>query len=183
MPRLDSLLRLARHRVLGLTHVAARVSRPLPLLRVQTSVRMMSSDPPEHHPESKEPWIPEYIEKFHEPLEEKRSRLLYQSRKRGMLENGLLLGEFDNFYSDLFLTLTSFFTGSFAKKFLPEMDEEKLVLYDRLINLPSNDWEIYYWAVEQKETPEDFDNVVMDMLKLHAKNENRESRITMPDLH
>ena len=42
------------------------------------------------------------------------------------------------------------------------MDEEKLVLYDRLINLPSNDWEIYYWAVGQKETPEDFDNIVMD---------------------
>ena len=61
-------------------------------------------------------------------------------------------------------------SGSFAKKFLPEMDEEKLVLYDRLINLPSNDWEIYYWAVEQKETPEDFDNIVMDMLKKHAKN-------------
>ena len=63
------------------------------------------------------------------------------------------------------------------------MDEEKLVLYDRLINLPSNDWEIYYWAVGQKETPEDFDNIVMDMLKQHAKNEHRESRITMPDLN
>ena len=77
----------------------------------------------------------------------------------------------------------NFITGSFAKKFVAEMDEEKLVLYDRLINLPSNDWEIYYWAVGQKETPEDFDNVVMDMLKQHAKNENRESRITMPDLN
>merc|ERR1711971_1553816 len=44
-------------------------------------------------------------------------------------------------------------------------DEEKLALYDRLINLPSNDWEIFYWAVEQKPTPEDFDNVIMDMLK------------------
>jgi succinate dehydrogenase flavin-adding protein (antitoxin of CptAB toxin-antitoxin module) len=29
---------------------------------------------------------------FDEPVEEKRARLLYQSRKRGMLENGLLLG-------------------------------------------------------------------------------------------
>ena len=37
--------------------------------------------------------IPPYDEKFNEPLEEKRSRLLYQSRKRGMLENGLLLGK------------------------------------------------------------------------------------------
>jgi len=162
MPRLGGLLCLVSRQVLGQAHVAS-VGRPLPLC-LQAGVKMMSSEPPEHHPDSREPWIPEYIEKFHEPLEVKRSRLMYQSRKRGMLENGLLL-------------------GSFAKKFLPEMDEEKLAYYDRLINLPSNDWEIYYWAVEQKETPEDFDNVVMDMLKLHAKNENRESRITMPDLH
>merc|ERR1712179_597205 len=83
-----------------------------------------STEPPEeHHPPSREPWIPEYIDKFEEPIAEKRSRLMYQSRKRGMLENGLLL-------------------GSFANKYLAEMDEEKLTLYDRLINLPSNDWEI-----------------------------------------
>ena len=63
------------------------------------------------------------------------------------------------------------------------MDEEKLGYYDRLINLPSNDWEIYVWAVGQKETPEDFDNIVMDMLKHHAKNKNRESRIVMPEQH
>ena len=53
----------------------------------------------------------------------------------------------------------------------------------RLINLPSNDWEIFYWAVGQKETPEDFDNVVMDMLKEHAKNNDRESRVVMPELN
>ena len=69
------------------------------------------------------------------------------------------------------------------RPFFREMDEEKLGYYDRLINLPSNDWDIYAWAVGQKETPEDFDNIVMDMLKQHAKNENRESRIVMPELH
>ena len=37
---------------------------------------------------------PEYEDKFHEASEEKRQRLLYQSRKRGILENGLLLGSF-----------------------------------------------------------------------------------------
>ena len=45
-------------------------------------------------------------------MEEKRARLMYQSRKRGMLENGLLL-------------------GSFASKHLASFDEEKLALYDR----------------------------------------------------
>ena len=38
--------------------------------------------------------IPPFLEKNDEPVETKRSRLLYQSRKRGMLENGLLLGSF-----------------------------------------------------------------------------------------
>jgi succinate dehydrogenase assembly factor 2 len=80
-----------------------------------------------------------------------------------MLENGLLL-------------------GSFASKHLADFNEEQLALYDRLINLPSNDWDIYYWAVNAKETPEEFDNEVMNLLKQHAKNEERESRITMPEL-
>ena len=38
-------------------------------------------------------------------------------------------------------------------------------------------------AIGHKETPEEFDNKVMDLLKQHAKNEDRESRIRMPDLH
>ena len=65
------------------------------------------------------------------------------------------------------------------RPFFEEMDEEKLCYYDRLINLPSNDWEIYAWAVGQKDTPT---LIVMDMLKQHAKNENIESRIVLPEL-
>ena len=107
--------------------------------------------------------IPPYDEKFNEPFEEKRSRLLYQSRKRGIAENGLLL-------------------GSFADKYLYDFDEEHLVLYDRLINLPSNDWDIFKWATGNVETPEEFDNVIMKMLKEHTQNKNRESRIMMPSL-
>jgi len=140
-------------------------NKRLPLV-TPSWVRLSSSGKPPVDPpqgDSQEPWIPEYIEKFEEPIADKRARLVYQSRKRGMLENGLLL-------------------GSFAKRYLNEFDEEKLALYDRLINLPSNDWEIYYWATDTKPTPEEFNNVVMDMLKEHAKNENRESRITLPDL-
>lgn len=128
----------------------ARSAKPSSMV---TSSRLMSS----------EPTIPPYEDKFNEPLEEKRSRLLYQSRKRGMLENGLLL-------------------GSFANKFLDGFNEEQLTLYDRLINLPSNDWEIFYWATGARETPEDFDNSIMDLLKEHAKNKDRESRIRLPDL-
>lgn len=80
-----------------------------------------------------------------------------------MLENGLLL-------------------GSFANKYLDGFNPEQLSLYDRLINLPSNDWEIFYWATGARETPEEFENEVMNLLKEHAKNKDRESRIRLPDL-
>ena len=110
-----------------------------------------------------EPPIPPFIENFNESITDKRARLLYQSRKRGMLENGLLL-------------------GSFADKYLDGFNPEQLSLYDRLINLPSNDWEIFYWATGARETPEEFENEVMNLLKDHAKNKDRESRIRLPDL-
>jgi len=90
-------------------------------------------------------------------------RLTYQSRKRGMLENGLLL-------------------STFASKYLNMFNDKQLRLYDRLINLPSNDWDIFYWATNVKPTPPEFDNEVMDLLKKHIQNEDRQARITQPDL-
>jgi len=63
------------------------------------------------------------------------------------------------------------------------MNEEYLALYDRLINLPSNDWEIYYWVTGVKETPPEFDNNVMNMLKEHCKNKQKQMRIALPDLN
>lgn len=127
--------------------------------------KWMSSEPTEPYDPSEpnEPTIPPFIEKFEEPIVEKRARLLYQSRKRGMLENGLLL-------------------GSFANKYLADFNEEQLVLYDRLINLPSNDWDIFKWATENLETPEEFQTEVMDLLKEHAKNKHKESRVMLPSL-
>ena len=111
----------------------------------------------------KEPWIPEFENKLEEGSVEKRSRLKYQSRKRGIAENGLLL-------------------GTFADKYLDTMNEEEMMLYDRLINLPSNDWDIYYWVTCTKPTPDEFDNIIMDKLKEHANNSNKESRFVMPPL-
>ena len=110
-----------------------------------------------------EPWIPEFENKLEEGSEEKRARLKYQSRKRGIAENGLLL-------------------GTFADKYLDTMSEQEMVLYDRLINLPTNDWDIYYWVTGTKPTPDEFDNPLMDKLKEHATNSEKESRITMPPL-
>ncbi|KAG7160992.1 succinate dehydrogenase assembly factor 2, mitochondrial-like [Homarus americanus] len=111
-----------------------------------------------------EPTIPPYEEKVGEPIHMKKARLQYQSRKRGMLENGLIL-------------------GTFAHKYLDAMNEKQLSLYDRLINLPSNDWEIFYWATGVRPTPPEFDNEIMTMLKDFVKNEDRENRTLQPNLH
>ena len=80
-----------------------------------------------------------------------------------MLENGLLL-------------------STFADKYLQKMEGDLLSQYDRLINLPSNDWDIYYWATGVKPTPVEFDTEVMRMLKEHVQNKDKESRIRQPDL-
>uniref|UniRef100_A0A8C2TPV1 Succinate dehydrogenase assembly factor 2, mitochondrial n=2 Tax=Coturnix japonica TaxID=93934 RepID=A0A8C2TPV1_COTJA len=107
--------------------------------------------------------LPPWKERPNESLDTKRARLLYESRKRGMLENCILL-------------------SLFAKENLSRMDERQLNLYDQLINVPSNDWDIYYWATEAKPTPAVFDNEVMAMLKELAKNKKKEQRLRQPDL-
>jgi len=60
----------------------------------------------------------------------KRSRLLYQSRKRGILETDLLL-------------------SVFADKQLASMNEHQLDVYSELLD--ENDWDIYYWITGKKE--------------------------------
>ncbi|KAF8533050.1 Flavinator of succinate dehydrogenase-domain-containing protein [Trichophaea hybrida] len=57
-----------------------------------------------------------------------RARLLYQSRKRGILETDLLL-------------------STFAHEHLSTMTKEQLEQYDRFLD--ENDWDIYYWATQQ----------------------------------
>ncbi|KAH0562392.1 hypothetical protein GP486_002915 [Trichoglossum hirsutum] len=58
-----------------------------------------------------------------------RARLLYQSRKRGILESDLLL-------------------STFADAYLPTMALEQLQQYDRFLD--ENDWDIYYWATQEQ---------------------------------
>ena len=72
--------------------------------------------------------------------------------------------------------------STFADKFLETLNDDLLEQYDTLINEPSNDWDIYYWVTGAKETPQQYDNKVMAMLKKHARNEDMEVRIRQPDL-
>lgn len=113
--------------------------------------------------ETQEPWIPRYV-RSGEDRDTKKARLLYQSRKRGMLENDLLL-------------------STFAHRYLDGFSDEALDQYDALINGPSNDWDIFYWAVNKKATPDEYKTSVMDLLKEHARNTKKENRTRQPSLY
>ncbi|XP_022103273.1 succinate dehydrogenase assembly factor 2, mitochondrial-like [Acanthaster planci] len=131
-------------------------------LGLPTRLFASSSHPTDLPPEGEIP-IPEWKQPENESTELKRARLLYQSRKRGMLENGLLL-------------------STFAARYLPGLNESQLQQYDQLINKPNNDWDIFHWVTEHKPTPDEFSGEVMDLLKKHVSNVNMESRIRQPDL-
>lgn len=115
------------------------------------------------HLEASGDQLPIWTQPKNEPIETKRRRLLYQSRKRGMLENDLLL-------------------SNFAATYLSKMDANDLDLYDKLINTPSNDWDLYYMAIGKIETPDEYQNKIMDLLKIFVKNEQKQKRIRQPDL-
>lgn len=87
--------------------------------------------------------------------------MLYQSRKRGMLENDLLL-------------------STFASKYLANFTAEQTQQFDTLINKPSNDWDIFYWATNKNPTPPEYENEIMQLLRAHVESKERERR--MPDL-
>lgn len=100
-----------------------------------------------------------------ETIEVKRARLMYQSRKRGILESDLLLSRF-------------------AKKYLHKLTYEELDEYDKLLDEP--DWDIYYWATQNYDVtplPEQWKNLkILKMLQEDAQNPGKEI-LRMPDLH
>ncbi|XP_078536744.1 succinate dehydrogenase assembly factor 2, mitochondrial [Lissotriton helveticus] len=147
-----------------LPRIRSFASVRLPLLYSATPRRTYRGDAPEDTEKDMiEIPLPPWEERLNEPINVKRARLVYESRKRGMLENGLLL-------------------SLFAKEHLSTMSETQLSLYDRMINEPSNDWDIYYWATGAKTPPDVFKNEVLDLLKEFTKNRNMEQRLRQPDL-
>ncbi|VDM21496.1 unnamed protein product [Wuchereria bancrofti] len=83
-----------------------------------------------------------------ENIETKRSRLLYQSKKRGILENDILLGEF-------------------ASQMLQKMSIQQLMRYDEIINGEHMEWDLYYYMSGRKDLPEDLKSceLLMDFVK------------------
>ncbi|KAG2171277.1 hypothetical protein INT43_002899 [Umbelopsis isabellina] len=101
------------------------------------------------------------IPRPNESVENKRSRLVYQSRKRGILETDLLL-------------------STFAKKYLANFNLEQLQQYDSLLD--EADWDIFYYATFKKEVPEHLKtNQALLLLQEHAKNEGKVI-LQMPEL-
>ena len=92
-----------------------------------------------------------------------RARLLYQSRKRGIRENDLLL-------------------SSFANLHLASMTVDQLKQYDNILNAVDNEWDLYKYMVGSEETPQFLDSEVMSLLKTFASNPDRQQRLFMPEL-
>lgn len=94
-----------------------------------------------------------------------RKRLVYQSRKRGILETDLLLSRF-------------------AKKYLDSFDRDMLVEYDKLLD--ELDWDIYYWATKNFEItplPKKWEKSrVLALIQEEAENKKKEV-LRMPPLN
>ncbi|KAJ9075910.1 Succinate dehydrogenase assembly factor 2 mitochondrial [Entomophthora muscae] len=103
----------------------------------------------------------EIFTKPNETAETLRSRLVYQCRKRGILETDLIL-------------------STFAKEHLSKLSHEDCKDLDRL--LEENDWDIYYWATEERVPPPKIADLnVFKLLRDHAKNKAKRV-LRMPDL-
>lgn len=104
------------------------------------------------------------IVRKNESLDNKRARLIYQSRKRGILETDLLLSRF-------------------AAAYLKTMTPEELDEYDSLLN--ELDWDIYYWATRNYRTsplPEKWKNSkILERLQEFSQNKEKEI-LRMPTL-
>ena len=114
-------------------------------------------------PQELQPPIPVYKARSGETTSEQKARLLYQSRKRGMLENGILL-------------------SCFADRYLEGMDDKQLHIFDDLINTPSNDWDIFHWITGKTPAPAEYQSEILDMLQSFVQNKNKEQRLQQPDL-
>jgi succinate dehydrogenase assembly factor 2 len=105
--------------------------------------------------------IPKRVHRPNEDLSTLKSRLLYQSRKRGILESDLLC-------------------STFVHQYMDEMSRAELEEFDSLLD--ENDWDLYYWTSGERPIPERFaESQVLKKMKKHFQNEQRKI-IRMPDL-
>ncbi|KAI3385814.1 hypothetical protein SNEBB_002237 [Seison nebaliae] len=93
-----------------------------------------------------------------------RSRLIYQSRKRGNLENGILL-------------------SNFVKNNINQMKLDELKELDIILNATDNEWDLYFYAIKNKPTPNYLLNLkVFQQFQKYVENEKKEQRLNQPPL-
>ncbi|KAI0186384.1 TPR repeat protein [Xylaria flabelliformis] len=131
LPR--TLFRPARH---ALTRSAIRTPRALVVRGMATVGNVPPMEPQKERPREMAvgelegaTFTIEPIRRVGEDEKTMRARLVYQSRKRGILETDLLL-------------------STFADQYLPTMNQDQMVEYD--LFLDENDWDIYYWATQEE---------------------------------
>lgn len=94
------------------------------------------------------------------------ARLIYQTRKRGILETDLIL-------------------STWAKSNLHSLTDDELDEFDRLLDEP--DWDIFYWCTERKPAPDRWaesfatEGRIGNRLVIHTRNEDRVIR-RMPEV-
>ncbi|EIW73127.1 hypothetical protein TREMEDRAFT_25355 [Tremella mesenterica DSM 1558] len=134
-------------------------SDPYPLPLSSPELNALASRSPNLTQDDNLPW-PEPLKRQGEDEKTLRARLVYQTRKRGMLEGDLLL-------------------STFARDQLGFMTLDELREFDQA-NEP--DWDIYYWSIGKKQPPERWATTsLLEKLRKHAKNEGKVVRV-MPDL-
>lgn len=112
-------------------------------------------------PEYPFPQLAKNVSRPDETADTLRARLVYQCRKRGILETDLIL-------------------STFAKEHLKVLSHQDCKDLDRL--LEENDWDIYYWATEERVPPPKIAELnVFKLLRDHAKNKAKRV-LRMPDL-
>ncbi|KAK0396325.1 hypothetical protein QR680_001671 [Steinernema hermaphroditum] len=84
-------------------------------------------------------------------IAKQRARLLYQSKKRGILENDILI-------------------GGFAETNLSVFTQEQLDMYDRIINGEHMEWDLFYYISGKKVAPKNLQD--SDVFKLMVKYAN-----------
>ncbi|KAL7420356.1 Succinate dehydrogenase assembly factor 2 mitochondrial [Cryptotrichosporon argae] len=154
---------LPRARTLHTTSSALRVSDPFPLPLSDPALAAAGSAAARERPEDViERWdLPPPLDRTGERADVLRARLVYQTRKRGTLETDLLL-------------------STFAREQLPNMSEDEMRQFDKLLDEP--DWDIFYWAVHKRDPPARWAGTeLLAKLQKHAKNEGKVVRM-MPEL-
>ena len=127
------------------------LSREVEQQRAQPQGGVESAESSALNTTTEEEWpMPQPLNRTGEKVDTLRARLVYQARKRGMLEGDLLLSTFarDNL-------------ATMSHEELLEFDKVSLII-DLLVNsshaddqmLDEPDWDIYYWSIEKRHPPE-----------------------------